>query len=80
MASVTTKKTKKRILGVILVHTFGNLVNIDKKFIFECKKRYTKLLKMQPRVLAHTIKKIFQIHTQVALVILVAYLLMEIKL
>ena len=33
------KKTKKRILGVILVHTFGNLVNIDRKFILECKKK-----------------------------------------
>ena len=38
------KKTKKRILGVILVHTFGNLVNIDKKFILECKNKNIKNL------------------------------------
>ena len=33
------KKTNKRILAIIIVHTFGNLVNIDKNFVKFCKKR-----------------------------------------
>tara|TARA_B100001250_G_scaffold411871_1_gene441594 strand:- start:465 stop:1634 length:1170 start_codon:yes stop_codon:yes gene_type:complete len=38
------KKTKKRILGLILVHTFGNLVKINNKILSECKKRNIKII------------------------------------
>lgn len=38
------KKTKKRILGIILVHTFGNLVKINNKVLNECKKRNIKII------------------------------------
>lgn len=38
------KKTKKRIIGLILVHTFGNLVNINTSLIKECKKRNIKII------------------------------------
>ena len=33
------KKTKKRISSIIIVHTFGNLANMDKKFLDLCKKK-----------------------------------------
>ena len=33
------KKTKKRISSVLVVHTFGNLANINKDFIKLCKKK-----------------------------------------
>ena len=38
------KKTKKRIISIIVVHTFGNLVNLNKKFLDECKKRNVKII------------------------------------
>lgn len=38
------KKTKKRIIGLILVHTFGNLVNLSSTFLKECKKRNIKII------------------------------------
>ncbi len=38
------KKTKKRIISIIVVHTFGNLVNLNKKFLNECKKRNIKII------------------------------------
>ena len=33
------KKDKKRISSVLIVHTFGNLANINKEFINLCKKK-----------------------------------------
>lgn len=33
------KKTKKRISSIIIVHTFGNLANMDKKFLDLCKNK-----------------------------------------
>ncbi|MBD1134917.1 DegT/DnrJ/EryC1/StrS family aminotransferase [Pelagibacterales bacterium SAG-MED47] len=33
------KKTKKKISSIIIVHTFGNIVNLEKSFIELCKKR-----------------------------------------
>ena len=53
------KKTKKRILGVILVHTFGNLVNIDRKFILECKKKNIKIIEDAAESLGSYYKKNF---------------------
>ena len=38
------KKTKRKILAVILVHTFGNLVRLDKKFLNICKKKNIKII------------------------------------
>ena len=38
------KTTKKRILGVIAVHTFGNLVKLSKKFLDTCKKKNIKII------------------------------------
>tara|TARA_B100001063_G_C16776296_1_gene565719 strand:+ start:4127 stop:5305 length:1179 start_codon:yes stop_codon:yes gene_type:complete len=38
------KKTKKRILGVIIVHTFGNCVNLNKKTINMFKKYNIKII------------------------------------
>jgi perosamine synthetase len=38
------KKTKKRILGVIAVHTFGNLVKLNKKFLDACKRKNIKII------------------------------------
>ena len=33
------QKTKKRISSILIVHTFGNLANINKEFINFCKKK-----------------------------------------
>ena len=38
------KKTKKKILAVIVVNTFGNLFNIDKYFFNLCKKKNIKII------------------------------------
>ena len=38
------KKTKKKILAIIAVHTFGNLVKLDKKFVDICKKKNIKII------------------------------------
>ena len=38
------KKTNKRIIALILVHTFGNLVNLNSNFLKECKKRNIKII------------------------------------
>ena len=38
------KKTKRKILAVIAVHTFGNLVRLDKKFTNICKKKNIKII------------------------------------
>ena len=38
------KKTKRRILAVIAVHTFGNLVRLNKKFTNVCKKKNIKII------------------------------------
>lgn len=38
------KKTRKKILAVILVHTFGNLVRLDKRFLNTCKKKNIKII------------------------------------
>ena len=37
--STYNKKTKKKISSIIIVHTFGNLANMDKKFLDLCKKK-----------------------------------------
>ena len=37
--STYNKKTKKRISSIIFVHTFGNLANMDKKFLDLCKRK-----------------------------------------
>lgn len=38
------KKTKKKILAIIVVNTFGNLFDIDKNFSAFCKKRNIKII------------------------------------
>ena len=38
------KRTKKRILAIIIVHTFGNLVNLNDKFIKACKDRNIRII------------------------------------
>ncbi|MDC0447777.1 DegT/DnrJ/EryC1/StrS family aminotransferase, partial [Pelagibacteraceae bacterium] len=38
------KKTKKRILSIIIVNTFGNLFDFDNKFKTFCKKRNIKII------------------------------------
>jgi len=38
------KKSKKKIISIIVVHTFGNLVNLNKSFLRECKKRNIKII------------------------------------
>ena len=38
------KKTKRKILAIIAVHTFGNLVRLDKKFLNTCKKKNIKII------------------------------------
>ena len=38
------KKTKKKVIGVIFVNTFGNLFNVDKHFQTFCKKHNIKII------------------------------------
>ena len=38
------KKTKKKILGLIVVNTFGNLFNLDRIFLKLCRKRNIKII------------------------------------
>ena len=38
------KKTKRKILAVIVVHTFGNLVRLNKRFLNICKKKNIKII------------------------------------
>ena len=38
------KKTKRRIIGIIVVHTFGNLVQLDQKFSKICKEKNIKII------------------------------------
>ena len=38
------KKTGKKIIGLVVVHTFGNLVNLDKNFIKFCKYKNIKII------------------------------------
>lgn len=38
------KATKKKIVAIILVHTFGNVVNLTNEFLKVCKKRNIKIL------------------------------------
>mgnify|MGYP001177669537 CR=1 FL=1 len=38
------KKTKKRIIAIIIVNTFGNLFDYDKKFLSFCRKKNIKII------------------------------------
>ena len=38
------RKTGKKIIGLVVVHTFGNLVNLNKNFIKFCKYRNIKII------------------------------------
>ena len=38
------KKTRKRIIAVIVVHTFGNVVDLNKNFLELCKKKNIKII------------------------------------
>ena len=44
MDNALIKKQKKKIIGLIIVHTFGNLVNLNSTFLKECKKRNIKII------------------------------------
>lgn len=58
------KKTNKRIIGIIVVHTFGNLVQINQKFIRFCKKKNIKIIEDAAESLgSFYIKKNKKIHS-----------------
>ena len=43
------RKTGKKIIGLVVVHTFGNLVNLNKNFIKFCKYRNIKIIEVKKR-------------------------------
>jgi len=58
------KKTKKRIIAIILVHTFGNLVDLNSTFLKECKKRNIKVIEDSAESLgSHYINRLSRKHS-----------------